>query len=100
MLDDLVLELHNVPVMGLQREDVWVVRMPNFALIAYGATEDEAEAKIREGLRSLLQEYETEEELRRYLDRSEVAYRLVPRHSPASGLGRHLGRATGAGAGR
>ncbi len=89
MLDDFVLELHNVPVMIQEREDVWVVRMPNFALTAYGATEGEAEAKSKEGLRFLLQEYETEEELRRYLDWSGVAYRLVPRRSPAHGFGSH-----------
>ena len=82
MLEDFVLELHNVPVMTQEREDVWVVRMPHFALTAYGATKDEAEAKSKEGLRFLLKEYRTEDELRRYLDWSGVAYRLIPRHVP------------------
>ena len=80
MLEGFVLELHNVPVMTQEREDVWVVRMPRFALTAYGATEHEAEAKSKEGLRFLLKEYRTEEELRRYLDWSGVAYRLIPKH--------------------
>ena len=66
-----------------------MVRMPNFALTSYGATEDEAEAKCRDGLRFLLREYETEEDLRRYLDWSGIAYRLVPRHSPPPGLAGH-----------
>ena len=85
MLEGFVLELHNVTVMTQEREDVWVVRMPHFALTAYGATEDEAEAKSREGLRFLLKEYRTEEELRRYLDWSGVAYRLIPKDIPERG---------------
>ena len=87
MLDDLVLELRDVPVMVQERGDVWVVRMPNFALTAYGATRDEAEAKSREGLRFLLQEYETEEDLCRYLDWSGVAYQLVARRRPVHSVG-------------
>ena len=63
--------------------------MPQFALTAYGATEDEAEAKSKEGLRFLLKQYQTEEELRRYLDWSGVAYRLVPRHIPERGSAEH-----------
>ncbi len=79
MLDNLVLELHNVKVMIQERADSCVVRMPDFALTAYGATTDEAEAKIHEGLQFLLKDYTTEEALRRYLNWSGVAYRLVPR---------------------
>ena len=79
MLDDFVLELHNVRVMIQERDDNCVVRMPDFALTAYGATMDEAEAKIREGLRFLLKDYATEDDLRQYLNWSGVAYRLIPR---------------------
>lgn len=87
MLDDLVLELRDVPVMVQERGNVWVVRMPNFALTAYGATRAAAEAKSKEGLQFLLQEYQTEEDLRRYLDWSGVAYQLVARASPAYSVG-------------
>ena len=82
MLEGFVLELHNVTVMVQEREDVWVVRMPNFALTVYGSTEDEAEAKSKEGLSFLLKGYETEQALRQYLDWSGVAYRLVRKHQP------------------
>ena len=75
--------------MTQERGDVWVVRMPHFALTAYGATEDEAVAKSREGLRFLLNEYQTEEALRRYLDWSGVAYRLIPKHVPEHGSVEH-----------
>ena len=85
MLDGFVLELHNVPVMTQEREDVWVARMPHFALTAYGATEAEAAEKSKEGLRFLLKGYETEASLRRYLDWSGVAYRLIPKHIPERG---------------
>ena len=54
MLDNFVLELHNVKMMIQERDDNCVGRMPDFALTAYGTTKDEAEAKIHEGLRFLL----------------------------------------------
>ena len=87
-MEDFVLEIHNVTVMIQEREDGWVVRMPDFALTAYGATREEAEAKSQEGLRFLFKGYETEEDLRQYLNWSEVAYRLVPRHRPEHGFAR------------
>ena len=88
MLEDFVLELHNVTMMLQEREDGWVVRMPDFALTAYGPTRQAAEAKSREGLRFLLKEHETEEDLRQYLNWSGVAYRLVPRHRQDPGFAR------------
>ena len=89
MLEDVVLELHNVTVMSQERADGWVVKMPEFALTAYGATEHEAESKVQEGLDFLLKSYATEEGLREYLDWSGVVYRLVPRRQPKVQLGKY-----------